>query len=44
MLAHDGQNEREISTLWKVKYFGQSPVVATIRELTEEEKLDKMNL
>jgi hypothetical protein len=30
-------------TSWKVKYFGQAPIAATIRELTEAEKQDKMN-
>ena len=31
------------STSWKVKYFGAAPAAATIRELTEAEKKDKLN-
>ncbi len=29
--------------MWKVKYFGQAPIAATIREFTQAEKQDKMN-
>ncbi len=45
MLAHDPspQSSGVVNTSWKVKYFGNSPVVATIREFTEEEKKDPMN-
>lgn len=36
-------DESQTGTSWKVKYFGQSPIVATIRELTEAEKQEKLN-
>ncbi len=29
--------------LWKIKYFGNSPIVATLREFTEAEKQDPLN-
>lgn len=37
------QDDSPTGTSWKVKYFGQSPVVATIRELTQAEKEEKLN-
>lgn len=40
VIAHD---ESATGTSWKVKYFGQTPIAATIREFTEAEKADKMN-
>jgi hypothetical protein len=33
-----------LTTSWKIKYFGQAPQIATIRELTEAEKTEKANL
>ena len=41
-LAYDG-NAGPTNTAWKVKYFGTSPIAATLREFTEAEKADKMN-
>jgi hypothetical protein len=29
--------------MWKIKYFGQAPIAATIRELTPFEKQDTQN-
>ena len=37
------EEKGEENTSWKVKYFGQSPIAATIREFTEAEKVDKRN-
>ena len=31
------------ATSWKVKYFNQTPIAATIRELTDAEKQEKIN-
>jgi len=28
---------------WKVKYFGQAPIVSTLREMSEIEREDKLN-
>ena len=45
VLAHDPspQSTGAVNTSWKVKYFGNSPAAATIREFTEVEKKDPMN-
>ena len=45
VLAHDPspQSTAGNTTSWKVKYFGTSPIVATLREFTETEKKDPMN-
>jgi hypothetical protein len=39
ILAQDPNNAQD--TAWKIKYFGQAPIAATIRELTPFEKQDK---
>ena len=36
VLAHDEKSDS--GTAWKVKYFGQSPIIATLREFTQAEK------
>jgi hypothetical protein len=41
-LGYDA-NAGPTNTAWKVKYFGTSPIAATLREFTEAEKADKMN-
>lgn len=38
-IAQDAQKPDD--TIWKIKYFGQAPIAATIRELTPFEKQDK---
>jgi hypothetical protein len=45
VLAHDPspQSSGIANTLWKVKYFGNAPIAATIREFTEAEKQEPMN-